>query len=194
MDNSETLERLIAAFSNLPSCGRRTAMRYAYAVLAMDEVKAYELSNLIRDAKDKVHACRLCGNYTENDICSLCSTRDNGVICVVGEVKDLLAIESAGDYDGVYHVLGGTLNPRKRIGIAELGIERLMARLDGVREVILATNPSPEGEVTALHLAGLIKPRGIKVTRIAYGLPVGGNIEYADEVTLGRALRDRKEL
>lgn len=194
MKETETIGRLIAAFTKLPSVGVRTAYRYTYAVMNMPESEVKEFADLLIDVKTKVRYCKLCGNYTEDEVCEICSTRDKTQICVVGEPKDVIAIENTGNYEGVYHILGGYISPRAKIGPSELRINGLLSRLDGVREVILATNPSPEGEVTAMYIAGLLKPLNVKVTRIAFGVPVGGNIEYADEVTLGRALKDRKEI
>ena len=194
MRESETIGRLIAAFTKLPSVGTRTAYRYTYAIMNMPESDVREFAELLVDVKTKVHYCKLCGNYTENEVCDICSTRDSATICVVGEPKDVIAIENTDNYHGVYHILGGYINPRSKIGPTELRINELLSRLNGVQEVILATNPSPEGEVTAMYIAGLLKPLNIKVTRIAFGVPVGSNIEYADEVTLGRALNDRKEI
>lgn len=194
MRESETISRLIAAFTKLPSVGARSAYRYTYAVMNMPEDEVREFAELLVDVKTKVHYCKLCGNYTEDEVCEICKTRDNGIICVVGEPKDVLAIENTGNFGGVYHILGGYINPRAKIGPSELRINSLLSRLENVTEVILATDPSPEGEVTAMYIAGLLKPLNIKVTRIAFGVPVGGNIEYADEITLGRALKDRKEI
>ena len=190
----EPLARLIAQLSKLPSVGEKTAARYAYAILNSPAEEVNELVDAIRDVKQNVHFCKICGNYTENEICDICQTRKPSVICVVKEPKDIVALEKVKDFKGVYHVLGGVISPMEHIGPNDIRIKELLARLDGVEEVILATNPTVEGEATAMYLAKLIKPMGIKVTRIARGLPEGSVIEYADESTLSRALSSRIEL
>lgn len=190
----EPLARLIAQLSKLPSVGEKTAARYAYAILNSPEEEVNELVDAIRDVKQNVHFCKICGNYTENEICDICQTRKQSVICVVKEPKDIVALEKVKDFKGVYHVLGGVISPMEHIGPNDIRIKELLARLDGVEEVILATNPDVEGEATAMYIARLIKPMGIKVTRIARGLPEGSVIEYADESTLSRALSSRIEL
>ena len=190
----EPLARLIAQLSKLPSVGEKTAARYAYAILNSPEEEVNELVDAIRDVKQNVHFCKICGNYTENEICDICETRKPSVICVVKEPKDIVALEKVKDFKGVYHVLGGVISPMEHIGPNDIRIKELLARLDGVEEVILATNPDVEGEATAMYIARLIKPMGIKVTRIARGLPEGSVIEYADESTLSRALSSRIEL
>lgn len=190
----EPLARLIAQLSKLPSVGEKTAARYAYAILNSPEEEVNELVDAIREVKQNVHFCKICGNYTENEICDICQTRKPSVICVVKEPKDIVALEKVKDFKGVYHVLGGVISPMEHIGPNDIRIKELLARLDGVEEVILATNPDVEGEATAMYIARLIKPIGIKVTRIARGLPEGSVIEYADESTLSRALSSRIEL
>lgn len=190
----EPLARLIAQLSKLPSVGEKTAARYAYAILNSPEEEVNELVDAIRDVKQNVHFCKICGNYTENEICDICQTRKPSVICVVKEPKDIVALEKVKDFKGVYHVLGGVISPMEHIGPNDIRIKELLARLDGVEEVILATNPDVEGEATAMYIARLLKPLGIKVTRIARGLPEGSVIEYADEMTLSRALQSRIEL
>lgn len=190
----EPLARLIAQLSKLPSVGEKTAARYAYAILNSPEEEVNELVDAIRDVKQNVHFCKICGNYTENEICDICQTRKPSVICVVKEPKDIVALEKVKDFKGVYHVLGGVISPMEHIGPNDIRIKELLARLDGVEEVLLATNPDVEGEATAMYIARLIKPMGIKVTRIARGLPEGSVIEYADESTLSRALSSRIEL
>ena len=187
----EPLARLIAQLSKLPSVGEKTAARYAYAILNSPEEEVNELVDAIREVKQNVHFCKICGNYTENEICDICQTRKPSVICVVKEPKDIVALEKVKDFKGVYHVLGGVISPMEHIGPNDIRIKELLARLDGVEEVILATNPDVEGEATAMYIARLIKPMGIKVTRIARGLPEGSVIEYADESTLSRALSSR---
>lgn len=190
----EPLARLIAQLSKLPSVGEKTAARYAYAILNSPDDEVNELVDAIRDVKKNVHFCKICGNYTQNEICDICQTRKPTTICVVKEPKDIVALEKVKDFKGVYHVLGGVISPMERIGPNDIRIKELLARLDGVEEVILATNPDVEGEATAMYIARLIKPMGIKVTRIARGLPEGSVIEYADESTLSRALSSRIEL
>lgn len=194
MKHIEPLARLIAQLSKLPSVGEKTAARYAYAILNSPEEEVNELVDAIREVKQNVHFCKICGNYTENEICDICQTRKPSVICVVKEPKDIVALEKVKDFKGVYHVLGGVISPMEHIGPNDIRIKELLARLDGVEEVILATNPDVEGEATAMYIARLIKPMGIKVTRIARGLPEGSVIEYADESTLSRALSSRIEL
>ena len=190
----EPLAKLIAQLSKLPSVGEKTADRYAYAILNSPAEEVDELVDVIKEVKQNVHFCKVCGNYTENEVCDICATRKPTTICVVKEPKDIVALEKVKDFKGVYHVLGGVISPMEHIGPNDIRIKELLARLDGVEEVILATNPDVEGEATAMYIARLIKPMGIKVTRIARGLPEGSVIEYADESTLSRALSSRIEL
>ena len=190
----EPLAKLIAQLSKLPSVGEKTAARYAYAILNSSDDEVNELVDAIKQVKESVHFCKNCGNYTENEICDVCATRKPTTICVVKEPKDIVALEKVKDFKGVYHVLGGVISPMEHIGPNDIRIKELLERLDGVEEVILATNPDVEGEATAMYIARLIKPLGIKVTRIARGLPEGSVIEYADESTLSRALSSRIEL
>lgn len=190
----EPLARLIAEFGKLPSVGEKTAARYAYAILESSEEDVESLIDAIRNVKQNVHFCKICGAFTENEVCDICATRKAKTICVVKEPKDVSALEKVKGYDGVYHVLHGVISPMDRVGPDDIRIKELLARLDGVEEVILATNPDVEGEATAMYIARLIKPLGIKVTRIARGLPEGSVIEYADESTLSRALSSRTEL
>lgn len=187
----EPLARLIGQLTKLPSVGEKTAARYAYAILNAPQEDADELIAAIKDVKENVHFCSVCGNYTEDDVCEICRTRDAKVICVVKEPRDIVALEKIKDFNGVYHVLGGVISPMEHVGPNDIRIKELLARLDGVEEVILATNPDVEGEATAMYIARLIKPLGIKVTRIARGLPEGSVIEYADESTLSRAMSSR---
>ena len=190
----EPLAKLIAQLSKLPSVGEKTAARYAYAILNSSDDEVNELVEAIKQVKESVHFCKICGNYTENEICDVCATRRPTTICVVKEPKDIVALEKVKDFKGVYHVLGGVISPMEHIGPNDIRIKELLERLDGVEEVILGTNPDVEGEATAMYIARLIKPLGIKVTRIARGLPEGSVIEYADESTLSRALSSRIEL
>ena len=196
--NAAPLERLIEQFAKLPGIGRKGATRLAYQVLAMDRAQALEFAQAIEQAHTKIHRCRVCQNFTGNEVCSICSdeNRDKSTICVVENPRDVTAFERTREYRGLYHVLHGLISPMDGIGAEHLTVKELLARLteSQVKELIMATNPTVEGEATAMYLARLVKPFGIKVTRLAYGLPVGGNLEYADEVTLGRSLANRGEL
>lgn len=196
--NAAPLERLIEQFAKLPGIGRKGATRLAYQVLGMDRQEALEFARAIEEAHTKIHRCAVCQNFTEDDVCPICTgeTRDRATICVVESPRDVTAFERTREYRGLYHVLHGLISPMDGVGAEQLCIKELLARLNGggVREVIMATNPTVEGEATAMYLAKLIKPLGIKTTGLAYGLPVGGNLEYADEVTLGRSLANRGEL
>lgn len=196
--NAAPLERLIDEFSKFPGVGRKGATRMAYQVLSMSPADAQALADAIRGAHTKLHRCRLCQDYTEQDICSICASakRDHSVICVVENPRDIAAFERTREYHGLYHVLHGLISPMDGVGAEQLTVKELLARLgDGtVKEVIMATNPTVEGEATAMYLARLIKPLGIKTSRLAYGLPVGSSLEYADETTLYRALSGRDEL
>ena len=194
MNQIDSMERLINEFSKLPSVGKKTAQRYAYAVVNMSEEDAKEFVEAITQVKEDIRFCSVCGNLTDKEVCDICSTRDHSVICVVAQPKDILSIEKVAGRTFVYHVLGGTLNPLEGKGPNELRIKQLLGRLDGVKEVIIATNPDVEGEATAVYLARLLKPMDIKVTRIAQGVSMGSEIEYADEVTLTRALESRVEI
>ena len=190
----DALSALIARFRSLPGVGAKTAARYAYAVLGFSEEEAEQFAAAIVDAKRKIHFCKECGTYTDKEICDICATRDKSVICVVAEPKDIAAVEKTGEFKGVYHVLHGVIDFQKGIGAENIRIKELLARLSGVKEVIVATNPDIGGELTATYLANQIKPLGITVSRLAYGISVGSEIEYADELTLQRALKDRKTL
>ena len=192
------LERLVEQFSKFPGVGRKGATRMAYQVLGMKTEEAMELAHAIEDAHTKLHRCKICQDYTENQICKICSSpkRNPSVICVVESPRDITAFERTREYNGLYHVLHGLISPMDGIGADQLCVKELLARLqDGtVKEVIMATNPTVEGEATAMYLAKLIKPLGVRTTRLAYGLPVGSSLEYADETTLYRALSGRDEL
>ena len=193
-----SIQKLLDELERLPGVGPKSAQRIAYWILNADKATALRLSEAIAEVKDQVRFCERCFNYAEDDLCEICRSpkRDAGVICVVSEPRDIPPIERTAVYDGVYHVLGGALSPLEGIGPDNLRIAELMKRLasEEVREVVLATNPNVEGETTAAYLARLIKPLGIRVTRPASGLPVGGDLEFADEVTLGRALEGRREV
>ncbi len=196
--NAAPLERLIEQFAKLPGIGRKGATRLAYQVLAMDEKEALSFARAIEEAHTKIHRCRVCQNFTEGELCPICAGdgRDKSTICVVETPRDVTAFERTREYRGLYHVLHGLISPMDGIGAEQLCVKELLARLsDGsVKEVIMATNPTVEGEATAMYLAKLVKPLGVRTTRLAYGLPVGGNLEYADEVTLGRSLANRGDL
>jgi recombination protein RecR len=193
---SDPIGRLIRALSKLPGVGEKTATRLAFHVLRAPDSLAQELAQALVDVKDKIRLCSLCMNLTEADPCALCSdTRRNPrLLCVVATPPDLYAIDRTGGYRGRYHVLHGVLSPLEGVGPDDLRIKELLARLEGVDELILATSPNVEGEATALYLAKVCKPLGVRVTRIASGLAVGGELEYADGVTISRALTDRREM
>jgi recombination protein RecR len=193
------IDRLTDEFARLPGIGRKTALRLTYHVLKTSVQDAHRLADAIVAVSERIRPCDVCGSFTENSPCAICSNprRDRSIICVVEEGSDIAAIEGSGEYRGTYHVLGGRLSPLDGIGPAELDIQPLLGRLGEsgpVREVVLATNPSVEGEATALYLHRLIAPLGVRVTRIARGLPVGGDLEYADGVTIAEALQYRREL
>ncbi len=194
MKHPDSIQRLINRFCSLPGVGKKTAQRYAYAVVNMSEEDAVEFAKSIEEVRSTIKFCSVCGNLTDGEVCEICRTREHSVICVVAEPKDVISLERVAGRTFVYHVLGGTLNPLEGKGPEELRIKELLSRLDGVEEVIMATNPDVEGEATALYIARLLKPMGIKVTRIAQGVSMGSEIEYADEVTLSRALSSRMEI
>ncbi|CAA7599858.1 Toprim domain protein [Acididesulfobacillus acetoxydans] len=189
------LADLITALSRLPGIGPKTAGRLAFYLLQEPEA-AEALAQSIRAAKEEIRQCSLCCNFTDSDPCALCQSdqRDHSLLCVVEQPRDVAALEKTGEYKGLYHVLHGTLSPMEGIGPDQLRIKELLGRLEGVKEVVMAVNPTVEGETTALYLSRLLKPMGILVTRIAHGLPVGGDLEYADEVTIARALEGRRQL
>lgn len=192
------IDDLAGELSRLPGIGRKTALRLTFHLLKTSPEDAQRLARAIVAVRERVRACTRCGNLTELDPCAICEStrRDPSTICVVEEASDISAIERTGEYRGVYHVLGGHLSPLDGVGPAELNISPLLERVgsDGVREVVLATNPSVEGEATALYLHKLLAPLGVRVTRIARGLPVGGDLEYADGVTIAEALNARREM
>ena len=191
------LDTLVDKLESLPGIGHKTAQRLAYNILNMSEKDAQAFASAITDAHEKIHYCRDCCNLTDSELCPVCRSdrRDRSIICVVEEPKDVFALERAGEFRGLYHVLHGTISPLAGVGPDQLRIKELLARMDsGVQEVIMATNPTVEGDATALYIARLIRPLGVRVTRLAYGIPVGGDLEYADNVTLQRALEGRREL
>lgn len=193
-----SLERLIEAFARLPGVGSKSAQRMAFYILSLDAAEAKSFADAIIAAKGEVHRCSICQNLTDSDICPVCSDhrRNQSVICVVSDPKDLIAMERSREYNGVYHVLHGVISPMNHIGPDDIAVKELLARINTgeVSEVIMATNPDTEGEATAMYISRLIKPFGVKVTRIAYGIPVGSNLEFADDATLFRALEGRREM
>ena len=192
------LETLIEQFQRLPGIGRKSAQRLAFHVLSLPEGGAEAFAQAILDASGSIHTCRVCQNLTEGDLCSICADqrRDKTTICVVTDPKDLIAIERTREYHGLYHVLHGVISPLNDVGPEQLKIRELLHRVaeGDVQEIIMATNPDTEGETTALYLTRLLKPFNVKVTRLAYGVPVGGHLEFSDEVTLTRALEGRREI
>lgn len=198
MNVSSAIQKLLDELERLPGIGPKSAQRITYWILNEDRIDATRLAQAIIEVKDTVHFCARCFNYAQDDLCDICASpkRDQNTICVVSEPRDIPPIERTGTFSGVYHVLGGALSPLEGIGPDDLHIAELLARLNDptISEVILATNPNIEGETTASYLARLIKPLGVKVSRLASGLPVGGDLEFADEVTLGRAIEARREL
>lgn len=195
----ESIERLIESLSRLPGIGKKTAQRLAFYMVNARSRDPQELAEAILDARAKIRYCSICGNYTDIDPCGICSSpvRDSGLLCVVEDPRDVAAMERTREYKGMYHVLHGAISPLDGIGPEDIRVKELLARLGGkadVREIIMATNPTIEGEATAMYISRLVKPLGISITRIAYGIPVGGDLEYADEVTLAKALEGRREL
>lgn len=192
-----SLDGLIEKFESLPGIGHKSAQRLAYYVLDMTKDEAESFANAILQAHDKIHYCKICCNLTDQELCPVCRNvkRDKSTICVVKDSKDVFALERTNEYSGQYHVLHGIISPLGGVGPDDLKIKELLSRIDeNVQEVIMATSPTVEGEATAMYISKLIKPLGVKVTRLAYGIPVGGDLEYADEVTLTRAIEGRQEL
>ena len=192
------LERLTEQFARLPGIGSKTTQRLAFHVLSLPQAEAEAFAAAILDAKRTVHTCAVCQNLTDREICGICDDpqRDHGLICVVAEPRDVVAMERSREYQGVYHVLHGVISPLNHVGPDDLKLKELITRVGegNVREVIMATNPDTEGEATAMYVSRLLKPLEVKVTRLAYGIPVGSQLEYADEVTLLRALEGRREI
>ncbi|MBR5111942.1 MAG: recombination protein RecR [Clostridia bacterium] len=193
-----SLENLIDKFASLPSVGRKSAQRLAFRILDMDKDEVNSFIDAINNARSSVHRCRICCNFTDDDVCSICSSkeRDKSIICVVEDPRDVIAFEKTHEFAGLYHVLHGVISPMNDISPEDICIKELIARLgDGsVKEVIMATDPTVEGEATSMYISKLIKPLGIKVTRLAYGIPVGAELEFADEFTLIRAIEGRKDI
>ncbi len=193
-----SLETLIDKFASLPGIGKKSAQRLAFYVLALPDEDAKAFANAITAAKESVHCCKICQNLTEGEICQICASdrRDKSTICVVSEPRDVLSIERGREYNGTYHVLHGVLSPMSHVGPEDIRIKELLVRAaqPGVEEVIMATNPDTEGEATAMYISRLLKPFEVKVTRLAYGIPVGSNLEFADDATLNRAMEGRTEM
>lgn len=194
----EPLTALAEQFGRLSGVGRKSAMRMAFSVIELSDEAAQAFAEAIIEAKKNIHECPICGNLTDKEECGVCSdlSRDRSVICVVEDVKTVISLEKVREYKGVYHVLGGAISPVNGITPDKIRFRELIERAgaDGVKEVIIATNPTPDGEVTAMYISKYLKPLGIKVTRLAYGVPVGADLEYADEVTLGRAIEGRRDI
>lgn len=195
---AKPLNRLINELSKLPGIGGKTAQRLAFHILSMDQSQVEALAGSMTDAKEQMKYCSVCGNLTDEDPCSICSdqSRDHSIICVVENPRDVMAMEKIREYNGLYHVLHGVISPMDGIGPEEINLKSLIMRLrdNDVKELVIATNPNIEGEATAMYIARLIKPSGIQVTRIAHGIPVGGDLEYTDEITLLKAMEGRKEI
>ena len=192
----EPIGRLINEFSRLPGVGKKTAQRYAYKIVDMSETEARAFADAIINVKQKVRYCKICGNFTEGDVCEICKRRDPSVICVVKEPRDASAIEKLHEFKGVYHVLHGVIDPMEGVGPNDIRIRELLARIQegNVKEVIIATNPDVSGDATAMYIARLVNPLGVKVTRLAHVIPVGSEIEFTDDVTLSRAFAERNAI
>lgn len=193
-----SLENLIDKFASLPGIGKKSAQRLAFYILSLPDEEAAAFAGAITAAKSSVHCCKICQNLTEGEICPICASdrRDKSIICVVSEPRDVLSIERGREYNGTYHVLHGALSPMSHVGPEDIRIKELLVRAaqPGIEEVIMATNPDTEGEATAMYISRLLKPFDIKVTRLAYGIPVGSNLEFADDATLNRAIEGRTEM
>ena len=193
-----SLDNLVDRFASLPGIGRKSAQRLAFHILALPDAEAKAFAEAILDAKSNVHCCKICQNLTEGEICSVCAsqTRDKSTICVVSEPRDVASIERGHEYNGTYHVLHGVLSPMGHVGPDDIRIKELLMRVadNDVEEVIMATNPDTEGEATAMYISRLLKPFGVKTTRLAYGIPVGSNLEFTDDATLNRAMEGRTEI
>ena len=196
INSIEPIARLINEFSKLPSVGKKSAERYAYFIIKSSDEYVKNFAEALLDVKSKVKFCSICGNYTEKSPCKICRERSSKVICVVKEPKDAMAIEKTGNFKGQYHILHGTINPLAGVGPNDIRLKELLKRVseNQTEEVIVATNPDVEGEATAMYISKLVKPLGIKVTRIARGIPIGGDLEYTDEVTLAKSLEGRVEI
>lgn len=197
-DYIESLQNLAEQFGRLQGVGRKSAMRMAFSVIEMDVSDAAAFASAIMEAKEKIHRCPICGNLTDEDICYICDddSRDKKTVCVVEDVKAVMSIEKVREYRGIYHVLGGVISPVNGVTPDKIRFRELIERVgrEEIEEVIIATNPTPDGEVTAMYISKYLKPLGVKVTRLAYGIPVGSDLEFADEVTLGRAIEGRRDV
>ena len=194
----EPIAKLAAQLSHLPGIGAKTAQRLAYHIIEMPEEEVKKLAGAMTEAKARIHYCEVCGNYTEGKLCAVCAdpNRSSDVLCVVRDPKDMMAMEKTREFSGRYHILHGIISPMDGVGPDDIRIQELVDRIpkEQVKEVILATNPDIEGEATASYISRLLKPMGVKVTRIAHGIPIGGNLEYVDEITLSKALEGRREM
>ena len=197
MNQIDSMERLVNEFSKLPSVGKKTAQRFAYHVLTMDQADVQGFAEALLEAKQKIHYCKVCANFTDKEICDVCSkTKKDPVICVVKEPKDVVALEKVREFNGTYHVLHGVINPLEGKGPNDINVRSLLMRVgeEKIEEVIVATNPDVEGEATAMYIANILKPLGVKVTRIAQGVAMGSELEYTDAATLSKALSSRREM
>ena len=198
MKTLKSLERLQESLAKLPSVGKRSAERMAFAMLEMDDEDLNEFADAIKELKEKIHFCKICGCITEDDVCEICADkeRDRSTLMVVSSPKDVFAFENTEGYNGLYHVLGGTISLSKGVGVEDLNVDTLVSRVDEgeIKEIIIATNPTVDGETTALYLAKLLKDKPVNVTRLAYGLPMGGHLDYADALTLAKAIEGRRKI
>ncbi len=197
MNQIDSMERLVNAFSHLPSVGKKTAQRFAYYVLTMNEAEVKDFADTLVTAKERIHYCKVCANFTEEEVCAICSRqKKEPIICVVKEPKDVTALEKVREFNGTYHVLHGVINPLEGKGPNDINVRSLLTRVaeEQITEVIVATNPDVEGEATAIYIANLLKPLGVKVTRIAQGVSMGSELEYTDSATLSKALMSRREM
>ncbi len=197
MNQIDSMERLVNEFSKLPSVGKKTAQRYAYHLLTMSENAVKDFADAMVTAKEQIHYCKVCSNFTDKEVCSICSkTNKEPIICVVKEPKDVTALEKVREFNGTYHVLHGVINPLEGKGPNDINIRSLLSRVgeEKIQEVIVATNPDVEGEATAMYIANILKPLGVKVSRIAQGIAMGSELEYTDAVTLSKALSSRREM
>ena len=197
MNQIDSMERLVNEFSKLPSVGKKTAQRYAYHLLTMNEAEVQEFASALIDAKKRIHYCKVCANFTDKEICDICAkTKKDPIVCVVKEPKDVSALEKVREFNGTYHVLHGVINPLEGKGPNDINVRSLLTRVaeEQIQEVIVATNPDVEGEATAMYIANLLKPLGVKVSRIAQGVSMGSELEYTDAATLSKALSSRREM
>lgn len=197
MNQIDSMERLVNEFSRLPGVGKKTAQRYAYYLLTLDENQVKDFAEAMVNAKQTIHYCKVCANFTDKEICDICSRpKKDNIICVVKEPKDVTVLEKVREFNGTYHVLHGVINPLEGKGPNDINIKSLLARVqaENIAEVIVATNPDVEGEATAMYIANLLKPLGVKVTRIAQGVSMGSELEYTDAMTLSKALQSRREM